>query len=354
MQFLALEIQETIIAALPIDRSLRHVQSALRIPVAFEDMFCVKKHILNAVLRGETAMFEDWAFLPPFYRAALIAYPKFWKSKSAKSATPDMVTSAVKIITLHKIKIEPKLKRDPYDFLFSSKEIDWTGSLLEWSVRHDAINAIEFLLQTGDDDPAANENAALRIACEHGHTNVAALLLQDSRVDPNAECSILEFSGCLAEVIQQKSVHLITAALNGHINIVELLLKDSRRQGNENQALVAAARNGHLHVARVLLSDARCDPTWDESACLRAACYFGSIPIVSLLLAETKVNINALKKYWDLSGCNYDSPLRQATTGNHLAVIELLKRDIRLDLNLMANKVEIPGTECERKQLLNY
>ncbi|KAJ3133178.1 hypothetical protein HK100_004589 [Physocladia obscura] len=342
MQFLALEIQQTIIAELSIDRNLENIRLALRIPAVFEDMFCVKKHIHNVYLRGEVTMFDDWAILPPFYRAALTVYSEFWKNKSAELATPNTVTNAVEIATIHKINVATAVKHDSYNFLFSSNKIDWTGSLLRWSARCGAINAVEYLIRTGD-DPAANENAALRIACEHGHVNVAALLLKDSRVDPNAECSILELDGCEEEVILQKNVHLITAALNGHINVVELLLKDFRRQGNESQALVAAARAGHLHVARLLLSDARCDPTWDESACLRAACYFGSIQIVSMLLSETKVNINALMEYWDVGGCNYDSPLRNATIGNHHAVIEFLKKDHRLDLNSLSNQVDIQG-----------
>lgn len=109
-------------------------------------------------------------------------------------------------------------------------------------------------------NPAACCNAALRVACEHGRADVAALLLAlppERRVNP---------------------------ADNGLDWNIEGL--DDGEFGYRNNALSEACRHGRLTVVRMLLAlpPARgVRPTARRCAALRLACAAGHMAVVQLL-----------------------------------------------------------------------
>ena len=97
---------------------------------------------------------------------------------------------------------------------------------------------MELLLQDTGVDPAADDNCAIRLASENGHTSVVELLLQDTRVDPAAA--------------DNNAIQL--ASRNGHTSVVQLLLEDTRVDpaADDNYAIRRASKNGHLDVLRLM------------------------------------------------------------------------------------------------------
>jgi ankyrin repeat protein len=106
-------------------------------------------------------------------------------------------------------------------------------------------NAItQFLLSHDLFDPSDDDNYAIKIASEHGRTEVVRLLLNDNRVDPSA-----------------RNNNAITfASFHGNTEVVRLLLSDKRIDpfaDDDNDAIRFTSENGHVEVVRLLLSDSR-------------------------------------------------------------------------------------------------
>ena len=95
-------------------------------------------------------------------------------------------------------------------------------------------------------DPSAQDNWAIRWACEYGHTEVVKLLLGDERVDP------ADYDNYAVRWASEK----------GHIEVVKLLLKDKRVDPSDdnNRAVGWACENGHAEIVKLLLEDERVDP----------------------------------------------------------------------------------------------
>ncbi len=77
--------------------------------------------------------------------------------------------------------------------------------------RTDNKELVKQMLKSGV-DPSAQDNYAIQLAAEYGHTEVVRLLLSDSRVNPSA----------------QYNYAIKWAAYYGHTEVVKLLLGDPR------------------------------------------------------------------------------------------------------------------------------
>jgi hypothetical protein len=108
------------------------------------------------------------------------------------------------------------------------------------------LAVVNQLLQDERVDPAALDNAAIRVSSRNGHLAVVQLLLQDERVDPAA----------------QNNYAIRLASQNGHSAVVELLLQDERVDplAEDNAAIRLASQKGHSAVVERLLQDERVDP----------------------------------------------------------------------------------------------
>ena len=96
-------------------------------------------------------------------------------------------------------------------------------------------------------DPAANDNEAIQVAAQNGHTETVRMLLEDRRVDPTTG----------------NNRAITMAAKRGHTEIVRELLKDGRADPNARNGwvIILAAGKGHTKVLRMLLEDERVNPT---------------------------------------------------------------------------------------------
>ena len=78
-----------------------------------------------------------------------------------------------------------------------------------------SYETVKILLQDERADPSADDNFAIRLASENGHTETVKVLLQDERVDPSAD----------------DNYAIRWASENGNTEIVELL-KDAIKNKN--------------------------------------------------------------------------------------------------------------------------
>ncbi|KAJ3408309.1 hypothetical protein HDU80_006170 [Chytriomyces hyalinus] len=347
---LPLELQLEIALNLPIDRYLLHATAAL--PFFAGSMEFVQQHTKRAIQRAAIE-WADWSLLPPSYRTALLVDERVWKH--VKEASPELVNTAVRLAIIHKVT--------PTFAAYSMNSTETrVVSLLSWAASRGAEDAVRLLLRCGglyksvgehsllgvdattlhaypECSPKHDRNGALRNACMFGHANVVRILLDDERVDPNAPSLEEQLYGCHIQNVPSANLHIIDAARRGHVQVVELLLADQRRQGREQDALVRAAYAGHEHVVRALVKDPRVSTSCASSAVLRAACTGGNTQLVQFLLQEPEADVNAWVAVKAQFGGFYriDSPLRNALFKGHEKVIELLKKDCRLDVTSPAN-----------------
>ncbi|KAJ3244481.1 hypothetical protein HDU78_010952 [Chytriomyces hyalinus] len=130
-----------------------------------------------------------------------------------------------------------------------------------------------------------DNNTCLRHAASNGHTEIVHLLLdcQQDAVDPS----------CL------NNICLRNAAERGYVEIVERLLQDSRVDADAqgNAAIRFSAERGHAHVVELLLKTRGVDPAADDSFALRAAARNRHLRVVELLIRDGRSNVSAREGY---------------------------------------------------------
>ena len=134
------------------------------------------------------------------------------------------------------------------------------------------IDVVKELLEKGV-DPSAEDDEAIRVAAENGHTEVVRRLLDDNRVDPAA----------------MDNYAIRVAAANNHPKVLELFLKldDDRVDPGaaNNIAIGNAADNGFLEVVQLLLDDDRVNASqFENNFAIREAANEGHTKVVQLLL----------------------------------------------------------------------
>jgi ankyrin repeat protein len=138
------------------------------------------------------------------------------------------------------------------------------------AVQEGHIPVIELLLEKGNVNPAANENAALRIASENGLTDIVQLLLERPEVNPGA----------------LNNEALMDATRNGHTDIVRLLLahpKFNPSVGVDQAAFLASSMN-HADIVKLFIIDGRLNPSILHMFTLNHAAQFGNVDLVRFLL----------------------------------------------------------------------
>ncbi|KAI9341216.1 hypothetical protein BDR26DRAFT_934208 [Obelidium mucronatum] len=121
-------------------------------------------------------------------------------------------------------------------------------------IRWAAINGYDqvvgfFMGQCHDSklDPTAEDNQALRLACDNRHVLVVKLLLSDSRVDPSC---------CFKKAME-------TPHETGRNQVLRLLLAADQAidpSTNNNRPLVLAVKSQDVEMVKFLLRDSRVDP----------------------------------------------------------------------------------------------
>lgn len=116
------------------------------------------------------------------------------------------------------------------DYMIKKENASHEYVLNEW---------FEEVLNSGLYDPSANNSSALGSAIWNNYTEIAKLLLQDPRVDPNT-------NGPLS-----------LAAIKGNTELVKILLRHPNVDVATSRALIYAIENNHIDIAKLLLADPR-------------------------------------------------------------------------------------------------
>lgn len=184
-------------------------------------------------------------------------------------------------------------------------------------------------VKTGDSDkvklllnnPAADNNDAIRLASRYGHLEVVRLLLLDKRVDPAA--------------LSNDAIRI--ASQNGHLEVVRLLLADPRVDpaALNNGSILLASKYGYSDVVRLLLSNNRVNPAALDNYAIQCASDLGYAEVVRLLLADLRVNPSANDNY----------AIKLASINNHMEVVKLLLTDPRVDWRYARNKDQMVKNE---------
>ena len=186
-------------------------------------------------------------------------------------------------------------------------------------------------------DPAAQDNAAIRLAADKGHLDLVNRLLQDARVDPavlgNRAIHSASVNGHVAVVdrlLQDARVYpaamhnwaIRSATFNGHLAVVDRLLQDGRVDpaAHDNEAIRWASENGHMDVVDRLLQDGRVDPAAKDNAAVRWASKNGNLDVVERLLQDGRVNPAAAG----------NAAIQIASKNGNLDVVERLLQDSRV------------------------
>jgi hypothetical protein len=165
---------------------------------------------------------------------------------------------------------------------------------LQLASQEGCLPNVDHLLQDPRMDPAAADNAAIRLASQHRHlpvplalvapVEVVARLLQDDRADPAA--------------VDNEAILL--ASREGHLPIVDLLLQVARGDPAAADSSLRAirtatsSRQGHVTVVDRLLQDPRVDPAANESNAGRAASHQGHVCVVDWLLQDVICRLTPL------------------------------------------------------------
>ncbi|KAJ3027683.1 UNVERIFIED_CONTAM: hypothetical protein HDU68_003324 [Siphonaria sp. JEL0065] len=179
---------------------------------------------------------------------------------------------------------------------------------IQWASEQGHVTLVDLILRQGKAiDPSANDDFAFRMACTHGHFEVAKLLISHSYVNPGAH----------------DNWAIQWASQGGHTEIVELLLADGRANpaAGNHHAIRYAAMNGHVNVLKLLLLDGRVDPTSVSNWAVRVAAEEGHLGTVRVLMKDPRVN----------PADNQDYALRMALENGHGNVVALLLEDPRVD-----------------------
>lgn len=188
------------------------------------------------------------------------------------------------------------------------------------AVTHGSVNILTFLLSRAvglDPNYRHNKFTLLMLAAEGGQVEIIKLLLSRPNINPN---SLTMSSNAIIEACLVSNPGRIA----DYNEIVRLLLEDGRcdPSWNHSASLRAACKNGdNTEIVRLLLSDGRADP--DEAGALTTACKAGRDGIVRLLLQDPRV---------DPMEENGEA-LCEAADKGHVSVVALLLQDGRIDPN---------------------
>jgi ankyrin repeat protein len=170
------------------------------------------------------------------------------------------------------------------------------------------MDIVKLLFQDPRVNPADQEDEAITVACEEGHTEIFRLLLQDPRVTPTATlfrraCEMGRHE--IVELLLQDprvdpadwdNDPFIQACSEGRTEVVKLLLLDPRVNPADlrNRGFQRAAADGHLEVVKLLLLDPRVDPTDKENSAFFWACDGGRRDLIDYLVARRQTRIPLL------------------------------------------------------------
>jgi ankyrin repeat protein len=164
---------------------------------------------------------------------------------------------------------------------------------------------------------------AFRIACENGHADIAALILNEGHATFSLSPEVLDSA-------------FTAGCEHGRSGVVQLLLHDGRVDPgrSENNALALASQNGHVAIVRELLANRRCDPSF-RSDCVMASHGLRFGLDVALRLGSMKGQAEAVAVLLqdgraDPAAVNQRALLLASYYG-HDAVLQVLLRDARCD-----------------------
>ncbi len=166
-------------------------------------------------------------------------------------------------------------------------------------------------------DPAADNNRALRIACEEGLVEMVRLLLTDPRVHPMQE---IENPDDNDDVVDP----LILACQNGHLEIVKTLLADQRVDPGlyRNQEIQNAIISGFAEIVELLLKHSRVNPRAGDL--LFYAVQEGHAEVVKVLLADCRIQSKLNTAILKDQESSLKAMIGIAAQGEKLDVLEML------------------------------
>lgn len=234
-----------------------------------------------------------------------------------------------------------------------SKARDKYGQTVLYNAcRNGRADAVRLLLADSRIDPSVNDNECIHVACSFGYMHIAALLLEDNRVNPQDP---------------NGTTPLEAAATRGHDDIVSYLLSDSRVDPSSHDNFAIRFSFQHPEVLRVLLEDSRVDPTTGRDGfalqkaviqnCIESvkvllrnprfnqemvskafieACSNGNLEIVKVLLADPRTDPG----YGPGSGPGHDpdKAIKEAASGGHSDIVQILLDDPRVDPTIWNNR----------------
>ena len=193
---------------------------------------------------------------------------------------------------------------------------------MEAAAQHGHVDVVKLLLESGQVDPAVQNNFPIRVASRGGHIAVVSLLLKSDLVDPAAANN---------DAISQ-------AAYNGHAAVVEKLLDSNSVDPGvyNNQAIRYAAQKGYIETVKLLLKSDLVNPADKNNEAIRWAAEAGHEDIVEILLRDNRVLAGRLPRP-DLES---NDPLAQ-----YLGRVVLASIVSRQTLNRYMRSTHKPTTE---------
>jgi ankyrin repeat protein len=222
-------------------------------------------------------------------------------------------------------------------------------------------------------DPSIQDNLAIRVACGHGYTELAKVLLQYICVDPSV----------------RGNYAIRIASENGHKEIVEMLLQDKRvdPSATSNYAIRFASTRGHKEIVERLLKDSRVDPSACGNYALQQAQCRGHKEIEKLLCQHPcvrkwlptdhsvlhhhptdcfeKLLLHASHNGWKevvdalLHHLNVDPSISDsaaigcASMMGHKEIVQLLLTDPRVDPSAACNRAVLWAGVCGHKEIVD-
>jgi len=198
---------------------------------------------------------------------------------------------------------------------------------------------------------SSEHSRALGLACAYGNSEALRVLLEDARVHPPTDDTLI--MSTLGDISRQSAVILQLLLKDGradpsfhhqrsvkeassirfHPELLSLLLQDPRVDpsvGNQYPLFLACLHNCTENV-EILLQDPRVDPSVKDQIALETACREGHDYIVKLLLNDPRV---------DPSVSN-NLPVRLALMKGHSGLYTLLLKDPRVNPNMTPLKARI-------------
>lgn len=185
---------------------------------------------------------------------------------------------------------------------------------------YDNTGVMRLLLEDGRVDPADVDNAALKCACGCGHIEEVRLLLSLKNpdgtqvVDPTAGENQALHNACRTGAIEAVRLLLSLRSPDGNLLVNPNVYNHSNTYFNHYTAIHGACEGGDENIVRLLLADERVDPTVANNRAIRWACGDGHAEIVRLLLADGRADP--------------DAGLREARRKNNTDLIELIEEHI--------------------------